>query len=87
MANIKISELSSVNHLDAQELNQVIGGGYYPKYKYYPYYYAPKYYKTSYYKSFNTATAINTSNINQGGKGNLNIAVVDQDAVAIAGSY
>lgn len=85
MANIKISELSSVNHLDAQELNQVIGGWGY-KYKY-PYYYAPKYYKTSYYKSFNTATAINTSNINQGGKGNLNIAVVDQDAVAIAGSY
>ena len=37
MANIKISELSSINHLDAQETTNVVGGGYYGGY-YYPYY-------------------------------------------------
>lgn len=85
MANIKISELSSLNQLDAQEVNQVVGGWKKPKY-YYPKKYYPVYYK-SYYKSFNTAIATNNSVINQGGKGNINIALVDQDAVAIAGSY
>lgn len=60
MANIKISELNSINQLDAQELNQVVGGGYGKK----DYYWWKKYVPT--YVSYSdddivTQTASNTS--------------------------
>ena len=83
MANIKISELSSFNQVDAQELNQVVGGCYHKCYKscYKPE--KPKkddkkpmkpskpYGKVSIEDSFNAITQTNISNILQFGYGNV----------------
>ncbi len=77
MANIQISELSSFNQVDAQELNQVVGGWYKPKkYDYKPkkYYYKP-YGKLVIKDSFNKVTQTNISNIKQVGYYNTAVNV------------
>lgn len=61
MANIKLSELSSVNQLDAQELNQVVGGWgkkYYGKKYYYDYskYFGGSFFSGNNQQNFNTTT-------------------------------
>ncbi len=75
MANIQISELSSFNQVDAQELNQVVGGWY----KYYKPYYKP-YGKVVIKDSFNKVTQTNISNIKQVGVGNVAVNIQSNEA-------